>query len=459
MSIHITNTAFQLSEGVTKVLGDLGFKTLTPIQEDSFGPLLLGKDLVGQAQTGSGKTVAFTVPILEKIITTDRNIQAIVLCPTRELSAQVTEQVRKLGRYKKNLIVVSLVGGTPFRSQMKSLEHGAHIIVGTPGRILDHLERKTLELSSVKTVVLDEADRMLDMGFKENIEQILLEIPENRQTVFFSATFPTTIEALSKRFQQSPVKITAKALEAPAIEERIYETKKENKLHTLISFLATQKPESAIVFCNTKLMVDEISVALSKAQICSEKLHGDLEQADRQRVMAKFRNRSVQVLIATDVAARGIDVTGVETVINYDLPSDASVYVHRIGRTGRIGKVGLAVSLLTPNEMPKIKTIEQYTNRILKRMKWEATEALVNDSVVKLDTLYIGAGRKQKIRPTDILGALTGLGGCKGEQVGKIEILDNYTYVAINSEMTDYVVSVFKMGKIKNRKLLVQKVK
>ncbi len=459
MSIQITNQSFQLSPEVTKVLGDLGYTTLTPIQEDSFAPLLSGKDVIGQAQTGSGKTAAFSIPILEKIETNDRFIQAIVLCPTRELGAQVTEQIRKLGRYKKNLVVVSLLGGVPFRTQMRSLEHGVHVIVGTPGRVLDHLERKTLDLSGVKTFVLDEADRMLDMGFVDDIEKILKEIPEDRQTVFFSATFPNTIETLSKRYQKSPVRITSKALDAPAIEELVYETSKENKLHTLISFVATKRPESAIVFCNTKLMVDEICQALSKAQIVAEKLHGDLEQTDRQKVMAKFRNRSVKVLIATDVAARGIDVTGVETVINYDLPSDASVYVHRIGRTGRIGKVGLAVSLLTPHESPKVQTIEQYTKRTLKKLKWEATAPVAySEEVVKLDTLYVGAGRKQKIRPTDILGAFTGEGGCKGAQVGKIEILDNFTYVAVDSVMTDHLISVFRMGKIKNRRIQVQRV-
>lgn len=461
MAIQITNKAFKLSEEITKVLGDLGFTSLTPIQEDSFGPLLEGKDVIGQAQTGSGKTAAFSVPILEKIETKDRFIQTLVVCPTRELGAQVTEQIRKLGRYKKNLVVVSLVGGMPFRSQMHSLEHGAHIIVGTPGRILDHIERRTIDLSSVKTIVLDEADRMLDMGFREDIDKILLNTPDDRQTVLFSATFPNTIENLSKRYQESPVRIISKAMESPAIEERVYETSKEQKLHTVISFLATQRPESAIVFCNTKLMVDEMFTALSKAQIVAEKLHGDLEQPDRQRVMAKFRNRSVNVLIATDVAARGIDVTGVETVVNYDLPSDASVYVHRIGRTGRIGKMGLAVSLLTPQESAKLNTIQDYTKRSLKKLKWQAADSLKSqgEQAVKLDTLYIGAGRKQKIRPTDILGALTGIGGCKGTQVGKIEIQDNLTYVAIDSEMTEHVINVFRMGKIKNRRIQVQRVK
>lgn len=451
--------SYSFSPGLSKVLKDLKYDELTPIQRDSIGLLLEGKDVIGQAQTGSGKTAAFCIPILEKIETKTRILQALILCPTRELGMQVADQMRKLGRYQKNLFVVPLLGGMPFRAQMRSIEHGVHVVVATPGRILDHLQRKTVDFSQLKTVVLDEADRMLDMGFREDIESILKYTPPNRQTVLFSATFPNTIEALSKRYQKSPVKIIAPAMETPPIVEHFYETQSDDKMASLISFVAAKQPESAIVFCNTKIAVDEVYQALRKKHLSAEKMHGDMEQPDRLRVMAKFRNQTAKILVATDVAARGIDVTGVELVLNYDLPSDAEVYVHRIGRTGRIGKPGLAVSFFKPMEDPKVRLIETYTKRKIVKEKWDLKTETKPAAAQKLETIYIGGGRKQKVRPTDVLGALTGEGGCQASQVGKIEILDNFTYVAISSEIVDAVVQRLKLGKIKGRKFQVERVR
>ncbi len=458
MSSEFINT-LGLSPGLCKVLKDIGYAQLTPIQQDSIGLLLEGKDVIGQAQTGSGKTAAFSIPILEKIQTKTRILQALVLCPTRELGLQVAEQMRRLGRYQPNLFIVPLLGGNPFRAQMRSIEHGVHIVVGTPGRILDHLQRQTVDFANIKTVVLDEADRMLDMGFRDDIEEILKHVPQNRQTVLFSATFPPTIEGLSKRYQKDPVRIIAKALEAPAIEERFYETSYEQKMETLLSYVQAHPPESAIIFCNTKIAVDELYQGLRTKRLSAEKLHGDMEQPDRVRVMAKFRNQTARILVATDVAARGIDVSGVEMVINYDLPSDPEVYVHRIGRTGRIGKPGLAVSFFKPMESAKVKTVENYTKRTFQKLKWDLSSEPQEIRENKMETLYIGGGRKQKVRPTDILGALTGEGGCKADQVGKIEILDNFTYVAVSREVSNEVVTRLKAGKIKGRRFQVEKVK
>ncbi|MEO5968835.1 MAG: DEAD/DEAH box helicase, partial [Bdellovibrionia bacterium] len=340
-------SSLALSPSLLEVVKELGYETLTPIQAESIPLLLEGKDLIGQSKTGSGKTAAFSLPILEKINIQDRVVQAVVLCPTRELCTQVAREIRKLGRKNSGLQVLIISGGQPMFAQVNSLDKGVHWIVGTPGRVLDHLNRGTLDLRRVSTLVLDEADRMLEMGFQQDMEKILSEVPKTRQTILFSATFPRTIEGISRSYQKNPVRVTIEEKpQAPQhIRQVYYEVAAHVKLNGLLWLLQQNKTESAIVFCNLKATVIELARALSEIGVSSGCLHGDLEQSERDRVMAKFRNESIRILIATDVAARGIDVEDLDAVFNYDLPAKVDIYVHRIGRTGRAGKKGLAISL------------------------------------------------------------------------------------------------------------------
>lgn len=455
-----------ISPALIQVLRELGFTQPTPIQSRSISPLLEGKDLIGQSRTGSGKTAAFTLPILEKLKVRDRRIQALVLSPTRELCTQVAREIRRLGRNLPGLQVIILSGGQPIFPQLCSLEKGAHIVVGTPGRVLDHLNRKSLDLGRIETVVLDEADRMLDMGFQEDMGKILGATPKSRQTVLFSATYPRTIEAMSRAYQRNPVQIKIEEAEqtAPTIHQVLYEAEPQNKLNALLWLLQQNKPDSAIVFCNLKATITELTQALSNTGVSASSLHGDLEQAERDRVMAKFRNHSTRVLVATDVAARGIDVESLDAVFNYDLPSQAEVYVHRIGRTGRAGKKGLAISLATSREKSKIQNIEKYTGipfvrKTLARVENLDREAFKNvlQRDAEMVTLYISGGRKEKLRPGDILGALTGeAGGFAGSDIGKIEIHDRFAYVAISKRLAPLALQRLRDGRVKGRKFQIE---
>ncbi len=465
-----------LSSDLITVTRELGFERLTPIQAQSIPLILAGKDLIAQSKTGSGKTAAFSLPILQRLEQTcgqrgahrsQRRLQALVLCPTRELCTQVAREIRRLGRRLPGLQVLILSGGQPMFSQIGALEKGVHIVVGTPGRVIDHLSRQTLNLSSVTTVVLDEADRMLDMGFQEDMERILGETPKTRQTLLFSATFPRSIESMSRSYQRSPVRVTAEdeAQSAPDIEEILHEVSDNDgsaKLTALLSLLNQRKPESAIVFCNLKLTVTELTRALQQAGVSASGIQGDLEQRERDRVMARFRNQSTRVLVATDVAARGIDVEKLDLVVNFDLSPDPEVYVHRIGRTGRAGRKGLAISLATTRERAKIERIEEFTSKRLERVQLEMRKAEVGeqkqttDQSAKMETLYIAAGRKEKMRPGDILGALTGeAGGLNAVDVGKIEIHDHFSYVAVSKAVAQIAVQRLTDGKIKGRKFRV----
>lgn len=453
-----------LSTGLQKVVESLGYSRLTPIQERCIPMLLDGRDVIGQAKTGSGKTAAFAIGFLEKIDIQSRTIQVLVLCPTRELVNQVAEQIRLLGKYLPNLRIRTIYGGRPANLERRSMEHGAHIIVGTPGRVLDHLERRTLDFSTVKTVVLDEADRMLDMGFREKMEEILTHTPSERQTALFSATFPRTIEALSRRFQKTPehVVIETPASELPEIEQLLFRCKPEEKADALVSFLATRKPESVLVFCNLKVRVDEVVEKLSKAGFSADRLHGDLEQHDRERVMAKFRNQSTRVLVATDVAGRGIDIVGLDAVVNFDMPSEPEQYIHRIGRTGRAGRKGLAMTLITDAESFKIERLRETTGLKLdiKPATFSgAGKGKVADSNVAMTTLSIAGGRVTKLRKGDILGALTGDAGIPGDQVGKIEIQDRVSFVALPKASAKIAYNYLLHGKIKGRRFQVAWVK
>ena len=467
---NITNfESLSLSEALLQVVRELGFEKLTPIQAQSIPLLLQGQDLIGQSKTGSGKTAAFTLPVLEKLNLSKRQIQTLVLCPTRELCTQVAGEMRKLGRRHSGLQILTVSGGQPMFTQLNSLERGVHIVVGTPGRVLDHLNRGTLELSQVTTLVLDEADRMLDMGFQEDMEKILGAVPKTRQTVLFSATYPRTIEAMSRTYQRNPVRVTIEESpqSTPAIRQIFYEANPEIKFNGLLWILQQHKPDSAIIFCNFKASVIELSRLLSKVGVSSACLHGDLDQHERDRVMAKFRNQSTRILIATDVAARGIDIEALDIVFNFELPAKADIYVHRIGRTGRAGKKGLAISLVTSREKSKILSIEKYTGTKVEEKTLasvgqlnvdEFKKLLQNDALMK--TLYISGGRKEKVRPGDILGALTGeAGGLKGSDIGKIEIHDHFSYVAVSHGIAHTVLDRLRNGRIKGRKFNIEMVR
>jgi ATP-independent RNA helicase DbpA len=458
-------SALALSPPLLQVLEELDFQAVTPIQAQSIPVLLRGRDLIGQARTGSGKTAAFALPILERVQLQHRRLQALVLCPTRELCAQVAGELRRLGRRLPGLQVLVLAGGQPVRPQVNALEKGAHIAVGTPGRILDLLQREALDTRQLATVVLDEADRMLDMGFREDMERILGATPPTRQTVLFSATFPPTIEAMSRAFQKEPTRVTVvEADAAPDIQQLCYTCTPEEKTALLPRILRRYQPASAIVFCNLKATVVELTRALVEARVSADGLQGDLEQSERDRVMAKFRNRSTRVLIATDVAGRGIDVEALDAVINFDLPSQPEPYVHRIGRTGRAGRRGLAISLVTPRDEPKLENIEHSIGVKLERASGETLPPADSTGGVSLEadweTLLISAGRKDKMRPGDILGALTGeAGGLSASDIGKIEIHDHLSYVAVSRELVRVALQRLREGRIKGRKHRIDRVR
>lgn len=458
-----------LSEAILQVVKELGYESLTPVQAQSIPVLLQGKDLIGQSKTGSGKTAAFSVPLLEKLDLRTRELQAMVLCPTRELCTQVAREIRKLGRRHPGLQVLVLCGGVPLFTQLSPLEKGVHIVVGTPGRVLDHLNRKTLDLGRIHYLVLDEADRMLEMGFQEDMEKILGKTSPNRQTVLFSATFPRTIESLSRAYQKSPFRVTIREekASAPEIRQIYFETTPEVKFNALLWILQQNQPESAIIFCNLKLTVMEVAKALAAVGVSSACLHGDLEQSDRDRVMAKFRNKSIRILIATDVAARGIDVENLDAVFNFDMPARADVYLHRVGRTGRAGKKGLAISLVTGREKSKIQAIETYSGIKMEQKMLAKVESLDVKEFKKnlnqdaaMSTLYLSAGRKDKMRPGDILGALTGEAGkLKGSDIGKIEIHDRFSYVAVTKSIAHLAMQRLQDGHVKGRKVRVEMVR
>jgi ATP-independent RNA helicase DbpA len=450
-----------LSPALLAVVQELGFEQLTPIQAAAIPALLEGKDLVGQARTGSGKTAAFALPMLERLSLETREVRALVLCPTRELSAQVAREIRRLGRRQTGLTVLVLAGGEAIGRQIGALERGVHVAVGTPGRVLDHLRRRTLRVHRVSSVVLDEADRMLDMGFQEDVEKILKALPHERQTVFFSATFPSSIQELCQKHQVEPVfvKVEAEPAQAAEVRQLVLRAEPGQKIGALRWLLQHYAPESALVFANLKATVAEISAALAQSGVSAESLHGDLEQYDRDRVMAKFRNGSTRVLVATDVAARGIDVENLDLVVNFELPSQAEVYVHRIGRTGRAGRVGLAISLRAEREQFKLEAIEQFTGTeltVIKQSTEAAKEPAALEREAKMATLRISGGRKDKLRPGDILGALTGeAGGFSAEDIGKIEIHDHFSYVAVKRSISQGAQRSLSGGRIKGKKFSV----
>jgi ATP-independent RNA helicase DbpA len=441
-------------------LDSLGYSEMTPIQAQSLPLILQGKDLLGQAKTGSGKTAAFGLGVLNRIDIKNYDIQAMVLCPTRELADQVCKEIRRLARGIPNVKVLSLCGGVSIGPQIGSLEHGAHIVVGTPGRIEDHLRKRTLKLDGLKMLVLDEADRMLDMGFNEAITNIAKQMPCDRQTLLFSATYPTTIKKLSQSFQRNPesVRIENKQ-ESSDIKQLFFEVNKKQRSEALIALLAKYQPESSLVFCNTKQKCQDICDDLRQQGVIALALHGDLEQRDRDRVMVRFANRSCSVLVATDVAARGLDVKGLDAVINVELSRDPEVHVHRIGRTGRAGEQGLALSIYTPEQTGLLNAIEDYLGVAPEIVSGDELDF---DARVKLYppmvTLVIDGGKKDKLRPGDVLGALTGELGIDGSEVGKIDISHFATCIAIKRESAKLALKALENGKIKGRQFKIRRV-
>jgi ATP-independent RNA helicase DbpA len=463
--------ALGLSPTLLQVVAELGFATPTPVQARAIPLLLAGRDLIGQSTTGSGKTAAFALAILQKLKREERHPQALILCPTRELCAQVARDFRKLGRREADLQVLILSGGQPMNPQLAALQKGVHVVVGTPGRALDHIKRGSLNLERVATIVVDEADRMLDMGFGEEMEKILSGAPVPRQTVFFSATYPRSIEAMSKAYQKNPQRLTVRDSEGPVtlLRQRAYDVEDTGRVETLLALLRASPPESAIVFCNFKKTVTRIEQALAAAGVSSATLHGDLEQKERDFVMAKLRNHSIRVLVATDVAARGLDIEGLDLVVNFELPFQPETYVHRIGRTGRAGKAGTAVALVGPQDGAKVKAIEAAIGSTLERQATPVAARTGADAPdarspshagATMETLYISGGRKDKMRPGDILGALTGeAGGLPGSDVGKIEIHDRFSYVAIAKGSVDRAIEQLGAGRIKGKKFKVGRAK
>ena len=516
-----------LSEEIQKAVRYMGFEEASPIQAKAIPAMISGIDLIGQAQTGTGKTAAFGIPILEKVDPKLKKLQAIVLCPTRELAIQVADEIRNLSRYMHGIKVLPIYGGQDIVKQIRSLKSGTQIVIGTPGRVMDHMRRKTMKLDFVHTVVLDEADEMLNMGFREDIEFVLSGVPEERQTVLFSATMPKPIMEITKKFQNNAkvIKVTKKELTVPNIEQYYYDVKPKKKEEVLSRLLDIYSPRLSVVFCNTKKQVDLLVNALLGRGYFAAGLHGDMKQEQRDRVMQGFRTGKTEILVATDVAARGIDVDEVEAVFNYDLPQDDEYYVHRIGRTGRAGREGRAFSFVSGKEVYKLKEIQRYcktkiyaqkvpslndvantkmenilddVERVIEQedldMMINAIEERVNNSeftamdmaaaFLKIccgmtednknteendwefgDTgagedgmvrLFINIGKKQRVRPGDILGAIAGESGMDEKLIGTIDMYDKYTFVEVPREYAREVLNAMKNVKIKGKTVAVE---
>ncbi|MFJ4345886.1 ATP-dependent RNA helicase DbpA [Pseudomonas sp. NPDC089401] len=439
-------------------LDALGYTSMTPIQAQSLPVILRGQDLIAQAKTGSGKTAAFGIGLLNPINPRYFGCQALVLCPTRELADQVAKELRRLARAEDNIKILTLCGGVSLGPQIASLEHGAHIIVGTPGRIQQHLDKGTLVLDGLNTLILDEADRMLDMGFFDAIASIIGKTPSRRQTLLFSATYPAGIEQLAADFMRKPQQVKVESLHTDnQIEQRFIEIDPQQRLDAVTRVLGHYRPQSCVAFCFTKQQCEDVVAHLTAKGIVAQALHGDLEQRDRDQVLTMFANRSSSVLVATDVAARGLDIDGLDMVINVELARDAEIHVHRVGRTGRAGEKGIAVSLVAPAEGHRAQAIEQLQKSPL---RWDQLDSLKNKGgeplLPVMSTLCIAAGRKDKLRPGDILGALTGDAGIPGKQVGKIAIFDFQAFVAVERALAKQAMQRLNSGKIKGRSLKVR---
>lgn len=516
-----------IDERILRAIEDMGFEETSPIQTQAIPAVCEGIDVVGQAQTGTGKTAAYTIPMLMKIDPQIKKPQAIVLCPTRELAVQVAEEIRKLAKYMSDIKVLPVYGGQEIVRQIKSLKTGVQIIVGTPGRVMDHMRRKTVKFDNINMVILDEADEMLDMGFREDMETILTETPEDRQTVMFSATMPKAIMDIARNFQKDAriIKVVRKELTVSNIEQFYYEVRPKNKTEVLCRLIDIYNPRLSVVFCNTKRQVDELISELKGRGYFTDGIHGDMKQQQRDRVMDDFRSGKVDILIATDVAARGIDVDDVDMVFNYDIPQDEEYYVHRIGRTGRAGRSGMALSFISGKEVYKLKDIERYCKtKILAKpvpslddvkntkldnmfdkirqtieeggltdmvnlveehvnqeeytsmdMAAALLKMLIGDTLDREDEveefhfdtdkddsrmvrLFINIGKKDKIKPANILGAIAGESGMPGKLVGAIDMMDNYTFVDVPAIHAEKILKAMNDNvQIKGRRVNVEK--
>ena len=440
-------------------LSTLDYNNMTPIQSQSLPHILQGLDVIGQGKTGSGKTAAFGLGILQTLNVASLQIQALVLCPTRELADQVSKEIRRLGRTIANIKILTLAGGMPLKAQTASLAHGAHIIVGTPGRIDDHLQRGSIHLQYVKTLVLDEADRMLEMGFQSQVDAIVAQLPKQRQSLLFSATFPEQIQRISQRIMNKPIMVQVESSHDHAlIQQHFYQvTDHESRIQALRLLLLQHQPESALIFCNTKRDSEEVANALIYQGFTALALNGDLEQWERDQAMVRFANQSISILVATDVAARGLDIDALDLVINYHIAQDPETHVHRTGRTGRAGKQGMACSLFSEKEHFKITRLGDYLEKsIIGETLPDSTHLNHQPNKARMTTLQIGGGKKQKLRPGDILGALTGKGGVAGSQVGKIHILDHWAYVAVERGALQVALRTLKSGTLKGKKFRIR---
>jgi ATP-independent RNA helicase DbpA len=452
-------TTLKLIEPLQRALAEIEYVTMTPVQAAGLPAVLAGRDVVAQAMTGSGKTAVFGLGLLSVLDATEVKLQGLVLCPTRELADQVSREIRRLARFIPNVKVLTLCGGIPLRPHLASLAHEPHIVVGTPGRILELIQKEALPLQSLKVLVLDEADRMLDMGFADAIDSIIERTPKQRQTLLFSATIPASIRDISRQFQRDPVDVTIASDAAEALIEQVFfEVAPEAKLDALESLLLHYRPESVVVFCNTRQDVRMVAGELAARGFSVLALHGELDQREREEMLVRFANRSCSVLIASDVAARGLDIADLAMVINFDIATDADTHLHRIGRTGRAGRRGVALSLCSPREGTRAAVIQ---DRLGDKLQWRnvPTDASTRGPLFPpFVTLAVDAGRKDKLRPGDLLGALTGDAGLPATAIGKIDVFPTRTYVAIKRGLHDQALQRLRTGKVKGRTFRIRKI-
>ena len=449
----------ELSPALRQGVEAAEYVAMTPVQAASLPAILAGRDVLGHAKTGSGKTAAFALGLLAAIDVSVTLLQGLVLCPTRELADQVSKEIRRLARFIPNLKVLTLCGGIPLRPHLASLVHEPHLVVGTPGRILDLQQRGALPLASIRVLVLDEADRMLDMGFTDDIAAITTHMPTGRQTLLFSATYSDAVRDISRRFQQDALDVSVETtLSRDELEQAFIEVDEERKFDALTTLLGQHRPEATLVFCNTKHETRALAAQLSERGYSVLALHGELEQRDRDEVLVRFANNSCAVLVATDVAARGLDIKDMPMVINYDVALDPDIHLHRIGRTGRAGKKGQAFTLCCGKERARVQAIEEDQDAPLRWSKIVPSRSTPKALVAGMVTLVIDGGRTEKLRPGDLLGALTGDAGLPAEAVGKIDIYTTRSYVAIGRRSVDQALRALTAGKIKGRKFRVRRV-
>ncbi|MEZ9055883.1 ATP-dependent RNA helicase DbpA [Vibrio sp. 10N.261.49.A5] len=445
-------SSIALKPELLNTLNSLGYTEMTPIQALSLPTILDGKDVIGQGKTGSGKTAAFGLGVLQNLRVKRFRVQSLVLCPTRELADQVAKEIRTLARGIHNIKVLTLCGGMPMGPQIGSLEHGAHILVGTPGRILDHLERDRIDLSELNTLVLDEADRMLEMGFQDALDAVIEAAPKDRQTLLFSATFPKQIKSVADRIMNNPEMVKVESThDHSSIQQHFYKVEgTEARDDALELMLLHHQPESAVVFCNTKKEVQNVNDELSHRGFSVIELHGDMEQRERDQALVQFSNKTISILVATDVAARGLDVDNLDAVFNFELSRDPEVHVHRIGRTGRAGSKGVAISFFSEKEMHRVAQIDEYMDMPIELSQLPA-KPIAKPYYSNMVTIQIDGGKKAKLRAGDILGALTGQGGIDGKSVGKINLFAMRAYVAVERSMAKKALGKIESGKMKGR--------